>query len=108
MPNSIELSGNAYPYSSNSAAQAQPLGITGSILGAQNAAASQFTTMAKEAFYPRDNDMVGVFKIFRAEDGFVIKCSPGEGYIQKTYVANDIDEALNKAKVYLVTEALNK
>lgn len=93
-------------YDAMNAAQATSTNLTGSMLGAQNASSIQFRTA--EERLPRDKSMVGVFKILRAEDGFIVRCAVDEGYAHKTYVANDIDEALNKAKVYLVTEALNK
>ena len=54
----------------------------------------------------RDHDLVGSFKILKAEDGFIVRCAQDEGYKQKTYVANDIDEAFDKAKAHLVSEAL--
>lgn len=83
--------------------------IGGGMLG-QNAAmnATQSNILQEMAARNQDNEMVGVFKILRAEDGFIVRCAPGEGYKQKTFVANDIDEAMDKAKVFLVTEALQK
>ena len=92
-------------YDAMNAAQATSTNITGSMLGAQNATA-QFRTA--EARFPRDQSMVGVFKILRAEDGFIVRCAEDEGYTMKTYVANDIDEAFDKAKAYLVAEAMSK
>lgn len=79
--------------------------LTGSMLGAQNGAV-QFRTA--EMRMSRDSSMVGVFKILRAEDGFIVRCAEDEGYTYKTYVANNIDEAFDKAKAYLVAEAMSK
>ena len=79
-------------------------GITGSMLGAQNAASQWVANTSKDP--TRDNDVVGVFKVLRAEDGFVIRCAPDEGYKYKTFVASTIDEAMDKVKAFMVSEAL--
>lgn len=76
--------------------------VTNSTMG-QSTLANQY---AREL--NRDANMVGVFKILRAEDGFIVHCAQGEGYMYKTYVANDIDEAFDKAKAHLVVEAMSK
>lgn len=77
--------------------------LTGSMLGAQNAS-SQW--MSSERRISGEAGQVGVFKIIKVEDGFIVRCAKDEGYIAKTYVAHDIDEAFDKAKAHLVSEAL--
>lgn len=78
--------------------------ITGSMLGAQNASAQWLGNAAKEP--TRDSDVVGVFRVLRAEDGFIVRCAPEEGYKYKTFVASTIDEAMDKVKAFMVSEAL--
>ena len=77
-------------------------------LGQWSAAQAQADIFNAQAKIASDNDLVGVFKILRAEDGFIVRCAPGEGYKQKTFVASDIDEAMDKAKAFLVIEAMEK
>lgn len=92
---------------------ASTIGLGSSIGLAQNAAMNSASNAAAqwrtaEMRVPRDSSVVGMFKILRAEDGFIVRCAEDEGYTYKTYVANNIDEAFDKAKAYLVTEALSK
>lgn len=98
MSNDIQLAGNAYPFNQ---------GLATSQAAAANVATTN-TVFSAAGQYSRDTELVGVFKLVKAEDGYIVKCAPGEGYQYKTYVAADINEALDKAKAYLVTEALSK
>jgi hypothetical protein len=93
--NSISLAGNAYPFG----------GQTQLGSAAQNAVWNSNSVLGS---VPKDHDLVGYFKILKAEDGFIVRCGSHEGGLYKTFVANDINEAMDKAKVYLVTEALQK
>ena len=89
------------------AVQLGPFGGAG-MNAAQNSIMNDYANQMKASAWRSQGEegIVGQFKIIKAEDGFIIRCARGEGYTYKTYVANDIDEAFDKAKAHLVSEAL--
>ena len=85
-----------------------PFSNGGLVSAAQNSIMNDYATQMKasERRIHGEDGLTGVFKIIKAEDGFIVRCAKGEGYTYKTYVANDIDEAFDKAKAHIVAEAL--
>jgi hypothetical protein len=96
MGNNVSLSGTAYPYGAQSLAS--------------NAAAQQAAiyNYASQGVGSRDSSMLGHFKIMKAEDGFIVRCAYNEGEKYKSFIATTIDEAMDKAKAFLVIGALEK